>query len=283
MTENAPQSPPQQPLTASADDKKRAGIFHKERSNSNSSSLLTSNVAVTSDSSGTQSPQSNPMSPPQQPASGPVQRKVPPNVPQSKPLGKTTSLIGSAPVSRPRPPGTSVSGLSKSNVNNPNNPNNQNIVIMRKKVYASTAKTTFSAKTLPGVSSGSVMSSIHGGAPAAKGVNGGPGFGGVSPRSKMGPNGVRPGMDDKDREIERLRKELAETQNALKLEQEKSARLQAELDRLKQSPRPLPPGGPRTAKTTFGARPFPVLGSQRPLPSTGQNGKMNPNVPQQKI
>lgn len=176
---------------------------------------------------------------------------------------------------------TSVSSLSK------NSPNNQNVVLMRKKVYGPNSKSTFSAKTLPGVSSGSVMSSVHGGSGGGSGgSNSGNNSGGynvMSPRSQMGVNDVRGQMDEKDREIERLRKELADAQNALKIEQEKSARLQAELDRMKQSQRMPLSGSPRTAKTTFGSRPFPVLGSQRPLPSPAQGGKMNPNVPGGKV
>lgn len=131
------------------------------------------------------------------------------------------------------------------------------------------------------------MSSVHGGSGGGSGgSNSGNNSGGynvMSPRSQMGVNDVRGQMDEKDREIEQLRKELAEAQNALKIEQEKSARLQAELDRMKQSQRMPLSGSPRTAKTTFGSRPFPVLGSQRPLPSPAQGGKMNPNVPGGKV
>lgn len=87
--------------------------------------------------------------------------------------------------------------------------------------------------------------------------------------------------DEKDREIERLKKELEEVRNALKSEQERSAKLQAEVDRLRgaqvkqqqQAPqvRTLPMPG-KTAKTTFGSRPMPgSKGSPRPLPNVKNN------------
>ena len=274
------------------EEKRHTSIFHKDKSAADTTTTTnTTTTASSSSASSSSSQNSNESIAPlaaaaaAAAASGHAQRKVHQSLPPQKPphpTGTPVAVSTSSSFSL-----SSSARLSNSSGSGNSNSSANNIVITRKKTVPPgtppKSKISFSARTMPAISSASVMNASR----TASCNNNASTISSSSPQSGtsqlgVGVNELKKQLNEKDKEIERLRKELSIAQDALKKEREKTASLQAELNEARRQPQPQSQCRPISRSPTVvkpttsaltGLRPLPQIKStqktiigQRPLP-----------------